>query len=240
MSSPTSTRLVPWQKLREEVLDRDGHRCQRCDHADVLLQAHHLVPRDRGGKNKLSNLIALCVLCHDWVEIHLDAMPTLNTRTGIIGSFPVDELELESVEEPTSTEPYGPLSRHFDELVRLSTQAPEQVSPVEVASSDERSYEPSSYCTTCGRDFANDALFDRHRVGKHEHVWSLEHPDGRRCMDVDEMLSAGLRPLSEVEMESTQRHRHRVGFGIEMWVDPDKLRMARERLTGSVGATARA
>jgi hypothetical protein len=80
-------------------------------------------------------------------------------------------------------------------------------------------YRPSAFCRSCGRDFAGDTYFDRHRTGSHEHVFSLGHPDGRRCRDDDELRAVGLRPMTEEEMRAG-RHRRRVGYGIEMWFDP--------------------
>lgn len=82
-------------------------------------------------------------------------------------------------------------------------------------------YAPSAFCRGCGRDFSNDSLFDRHRVGKHE-------PLERRCMTDLELLDAGLRPLTADEMIANARHRHRAGFDIEMWVDPERLEAARK------------
>lgn len=50
---------------------------------------------------------------------------------------------------------------------------------------------PLYYCSVCGKDFAALAYFDRHRVGKHEYDFSIEHPDGRRCLDTDEIIGLG-------------------------------------------------
>lgn len=43
-----------------------------------------------------------------------------------------------------------------------------------------------NYCRACKRDFGSLGAFDAHRVGKHEYDWSLDKPDGRRCLDVDD------------------------------------------------------
>lgn len=51
---------------------------------------------------------------------------------------------------------------------------------------------PRSFCRDCGRDFGGDKAFDRHRVGQHEHRYSPEHPDGRRCRSEDEMIAIGM------------------------------------------------
>jgi hypothetical protein len=42
-------------------------------------------------------------------------------------------------------------------------------------------------CTTCDEDFGGINAFDRHRIGDHEHLYSPEHPNGRRCRTPDEM-----------------------------------------------------
>lgn len=47
-------------------------------------------------------------------------------------------------------------------------------------------------CGACGHDFASLALFDAHRVGRHALDWP-EHPDGRRCLDAQEMRARGWR-----------------------------------------------
>lgn len=52
-----------WQKLRARVLARDGHRCQACG-ASAPLQVDHIVPRQHGGSDALSNLQTLCQPCH--------------------------------------------------------------------------------------------------------------------------------------------------------------------------------
>jgi hypothetical protein len=102
-------------------------------------------------------------------------------------------------------------------------------------------YGPLAYCRACGCDFSGDTLFDLHRVGKHEYDWSPEREDGRRCLDREEMLERGWRPLTDEEMRSSRRHRHRVGFGVELWTDPvagDRLR--REMACGRASGAAEA
>jgi len=71
-------------------------------------------------------------------------------------------------------------------------------------------------CGTCGLDFGSVSAFDTHRVGKYQYdcAEGLERTppreDGRRCLDEDEMLAAGLEldgrgrwrlPISESERE---------------------------------------
>ena len=39
-------------------------KCQSCKKETDYLEAHHIVPKSRGGSNEKSNLINLCVDCH--------------------------------------------------------------------------------------------------------------------------------------------------------------------------------
>lgn len=48
-------------------------------------------------------------------------------------------------------------------------------------------------CTLCGQDFGGVRAFDAHRVGSHDHCFDLSHPDGRRCLSVEEMAGRGLQ-----------------------------------------------
>jgi 5-methylcytosine-specific restriction endonuclease McrA len=62
-------RLDPesYRRLRHQVLERDGWRCQRCGCLGKL-QVHHLRTRSRLGDDAEHNLISLCVPCHR--EVH--------------------------------------------------------------------------------------------------------------------------------------------------------------------------
>ena len=101
-------------------------------------------------------------------------------------------------------------------------------------------YEVMCFCTACGRDFAGDTYFDRHRIGVHDYTYreglSMSPPreDGRRCMTPEEMTSkkVGMRRMTDEEMRAGN-HRRRVGFGVEMWFDPvkaERMRALRERV----------
>jgi HNH endonuclease len=58
-------RLDPdlYDRLRRQVLQRDGWRCQWCG-AKSNLEVHHKELRSQGGEDSDSNLITLCVVCH--------------------------------------------------------------------------------------------------------------------------------------------------------------------------------
>lgn len=52
-------------RTKEAVLKRDGHQCRApgCKRRRYL-EIHHVIPRAKGGSNKLGNLAALCSHCH--------------------------------------------------------------------------------------------------------------------------------------------------------------------------------
>lgn len=66
----------PTKKMRDAVLARDSHTCQRCGR-NIRSQPYslqHLLPRGRGGKNTMRNLVTVCGsattpgMCHDFIE----------------------------------------------------------------------------------------------------------------------------------------------------------------------------
>jgi hypothetical protein len=52
------------ENLRIACLMRDGYQCQQCSKQHVRLEAHHLIFREHGGKDTLTNLVTLCERCH--------------------------------------------------------------------------------------------------------------------------------------------------------------------------------
>ena len=59
----------PWRRLREQVLERDGHlcKCEDCTATGALLLAtevDHIVPKFKGGTDDLANLRAINSRCH--------------------------------------------------------------------------------------------------------------------------------------------------------------------------------
>jgi len=64
------TRSLPsdWEYRREEVLEKYEHECANCGKKEEgrgsQLEVHHIVPREAGGTDKLSNLAPLCLPCH--------------------------------------------------------------------------------------------------------------------------------------------------------------------------------
>lgn len=62
------------ENLRIACLMRDGYQCQRCGKRHCRLEAHHIVYRELGGKDTLTNLMTLCDSCHRKVhqeKVHL-------------------------------------------------------------------------------------------------------------------------------------------------------------------------
>ena len=66
-------RLDPefYGRLRQQVLERDGWRCQYCGHSTGL-EVHHIQGRSRLGDDAEQNLITLCASCHHAVHLHKD------------------------------------------------------------------------------------------------------------------------------------------------------------------------
>ena len=72
-------RLDPqsYNRLRQQVLERDGWRCQRCGRCSEL-QVHHIQSRNRLGHDAEHNLISLCTSCHQAVHLHRDSTAFYN------------------------------------------------------------------------------------------------------------------------------------------------------------------
>jgi len=62
-------RLNPesYEALRQQVLRRDGWRCQSCG-AMANLEVHHKQFRSHSGHDSEENLITLCPACHSSVH----------------------------------------------------------------------------------------------------------------------------------------------------------------------------
>lgn len=63
-----------WRDARLAVLERDRMACQAFGVAALdcwgRLHVHHILPRSRGGKHDLGNLVTLCSRHHDWAHGH--------------------------------------------------------------------------------------------------------------------------------------------------------------------------
>jgi 5-methylcytosine-specific restriction endonuclease McrA len=56
-----------YEQLRNQVLSRDGWRCQACG-AMSNLEVHHKEFRSQAGHDSEENLITLCITCHGSVH----------------------------------------------------------------------------------------------------------------------------------------------------------------------------
>ena len=66
---PAPLRLDPvsYETLRQQVLRRDGWRCQSCGTMSNL-EVHHKEFRSHSGDDSEQNLMTLCSKCHDSVH----------------------------------------------------------------------------------------------------------------------------------------------------------------------------
>ncbi len=53
-----------WRVIRERVLQRDGHCCQRCGQSEGKMHIDHIVPKRLNGSDLMENLQTLCEFCN--------------------------------------------------------------------------------------------------------------------------------------------------------------------------------
>ena len=97
------------ENLRTACLMRDGYTCQQCGKRNCHLQAHHIIFKEQGGKDTLTNLLTLCEACHRAVH---QGKITLKV-TGVSGQL--DQVAQRTMQGKSSL--YAMLGRH----VPLST-----------------------------------------------------------------------------------------------------------------------
>ena len=56
------TKTAEWKRIRNIILKRDEHICQRC--GDNGNEVNHIIPVTEGGTDDLENLETLCASCH--------------------------------------------------------------------------------------------------------------------------------------------------------------------------------
>jgi len=61
--APLRLNPVSYESLRQQILRRDGWRCQSCG-AMSNLEVHHREFRSHSGADSEENLITLCTACH--------------------------------------------------------------------------------------------------------------------------------------------------------------------------------
>ena len=54
---------LSYDRLRQQILRRDGWRCQRCGTMSNL-EVHHREFRSHSGADSEENLVTLCTTCH--------------------------------------------------------------------------------------------------------------------------------------------------------------------------------
>ena len=69
---------VSYETLRQQILRRDGWRCQSCG-AMSNLEIHHKGFRSHSGHDSEENLITLCTQCHAGVHHNLNHISFLNS-----------------------------------------------------------------------------------------------------------------------------------------------------------------
>jgi len=62
-AAPLRQDPLSYESLRQQILRRDGGRCQSCG-AMSNLEVHHKEFRSHSGANSEKNLITLCTACH--------------------------------------------------------------------------------------------------------------------------------------------------------------------------------
>ena len=73
--APHPCDAASYRRLHQQVLERDGWRCQHCGRLDEL-QVHHIQLRSRLGDDAESNLIILCARCHEDAHLRREDMET--------------------------------------------------------------------------------------------------------------------------------------------------------------------
>ncbi|MGD1838327.1 MAG: HNH endonuclease [Nitrososphaeraceae archaeon] len=58
-----------WNKIKQEVLERDKYICQICLKQFTNLEVHHVIPKRSKGLDSLNNLFTVCKICHKLVEL---------------------------------------------------------------------------------------------------------------------------------------------------------------------------
>jgi Restriction endonuclease len=70
------------QEIREQIIERDRGKCGNCSTSvGQSGDVHHIVPRGKGGSDKLSNLRLLCRQCHDAIHDDDVMAPTVEFQS---------------------------------------------------------------------------------------------------------------------------------------------------------------
>lgn len=74
--------LYQQENFKQAAKARDGYKCQCCGKKNCRLEVHHLLPRSRGGSDKLANLITLCSDCHHLAHSSEEQLLVFQKRFG--------------------------------------------------------------------------------------------------------------------------------------------------------------
>jgi ATP-dependent DNA helicase RecQ len=66
-AAPSRLDPLSYENLRQQILSRDGWRCQSCGTTSNL-EVHHRKFRSHAGADSEENLITLCTACHTRVH----------------------------------------------------------------------------------------------------------------------------------------------------------------------------
>lgn len=57
-------RSIEAYEIKEYLLIKYNYKCVYCDAKDVIFEQDHVIPKSRGGSNRISNLVLACVKCN--------------------------------------------------------------------------------------------------------------------------------------------------------------------------------
>ncbi len=69
---------------RNNIIKRDDSECQYCGKKTTAMTIDHVIPKDKGGKDKWDNLVAACKKCNIYK-----------------GNFLLDELDMKLIKKPS-------------------------------------------------------------------------------------------------------------------------------------------
>lgn len=49
--------------IRRQAIKKYGRKCELCDYS-LVIEAHHIIPKHKGGLHEIDNLMILCPNCH--------------------------------------------------------------------------------------------------------------------------------------------------------------------------------
>ncbi len=118
---PPELRDVPTpDRMRRQVLARDGYRCRNCSGRNGL-SGHHKKQRRFGGRTVPGNLVTACCGCHSLV--HADLLVVRGTTNGGLRFQDAEGRRLDEL-TPTAREAVGRMKVDLDTRVSSPSQGP--------------------------------------------------------------------------------------------------------------------